>query len=178
MSNILNKITWRGWVAAGLVFVTGSVLPACIGQIIDADPPQGAEARNIQSNLKLDESVRARNAYVRQENAFIESWDASIQDAEDKAAQWTGIFTNLTSPEMLAAYGLNPASGLVTMGLFGAGLFFRRPGDVPKEELAKEKEFSYNAGLDKTNSAAITQAYANGRLDLENEIKQKEVQNG
>lgn len=149
MSNVLNKVTWRGWVAAGLVFIAGTVLPACIGQIVDADPPLGAEGRNIKPNLKLDESIRAYNAYVRQENAFLESWEENIQEAEGKAAAWAGLFASLTSPEALASYGLNPASGLLTMALFGAGLFFRRPGDVPKEKLAKEKEDSYNAALKK-----------------------------
>ena len=149
MENIITKVSLKGWIAIFVVFVVGTVLPGCIGQIIDADPPQGAEARNIQTDMKLDESIRAYNAYVRQETAFMESWAANIQQAEDRAAQWAGVFAQLTSPEALAAYGLNPASGAITAALFGAGLFFRRPGDVAQGQLAQEKEASYNAGIDK-----------------------------
>ena len=149
MENIVSKISLKGWITIFIVFVVGTVLPGCIGQIIDAPPPNGAESRGISPDLKLDQSIRQYNAYVRQESAFMESWAANIQEAEDKAAQWAGVFSQLTSPEALAAYGLNPASGAITAALFGAGLFFRRPGDVPKEKLAKEKESSYNAGIDK-----------------------------
>ena len=138
MENLISKISLKGWIAIFIVFLVGTVLPGCIGQIIDAPPPQGAEARGIEPDLKLDQSIRQYNAYVRQENAFMESWAANIQEAEDKAAQWTGVFSQLTSPEALTAYGLNPASGAITAVLFGAGLFFRRPGDVPKDKLAKE----------------------------------------
>jgi len=152
MKSIMNKITWRGWVGLGLLFVTGTVLPACVGQIIDADPPSGAAARQLAPSMKLDESIRAYNAYVRQETAFFESWEANIKEAEDKAAMWTGVFAQFTSPEALVAYGLNPASGAITAALFGAGLFFRRPGDVPPQKLSKEKEASYNAGIDKAKS--------------------------
>lgn len=175
MENIVTRISLRGWIGIFLVFLVGTVLPACIGQIIDAPPPQGAEARNISPELKLDESVRAYNAYVRQEQAFLESWEESIQEAEERAAMWTGVFAQLTSPEALVSYGLNPASGAITAALFGAGLFFRRPGDVPKEKLASEKEDSYNAGLDKARSEAIAQAYANGRQDAFAEVKRRDV---
>jgi len=146
---MMKRITWRGWVAMALVFITGTVLPACIGQLIDADPPAGAVARGLSDSMKLDESVRAYNAYSRQESAFLESWAENIAEGEEKAAAWSGVFAKLTSPEALVSYGLSPANGLITAGIFGAGLFFRRPGDVPKEKLASEKEDSYNAGLEK-----------------------------
>jgi len=29
VKSIMNKITWRGWVGLGLLFVTGTILPAC-----------------------------------------------------------------------------------------------------------------------------------------------------
>jgi len=149
MENIITRVSLKGWIAIFIIFIVGTVLPGCIGQIIDAPPPQGAEARNLDTDMKLDESIRAYNAYVRQENAFMESWAANIQEAEDKAAQWAGVFSQLTSPEALTAYGLNPASGAITAALFGAGLFFRRPGDVSQQTLAKEKEDSFNYGQER-----------------------------
>ncbi len=147
--NVLNKITWRGYLALALVFMVGTILPACVGQWIDAPPPRGAIEAGIPADLSLDESIRERNDFVVRNNAIVESWDASIQAGEDKAAVWTGIFSQLTSPEALVAYGLNPASGGITALLFGAGLFFRRPGDVTQVEMNKEKRDSYNAGIDK-----------------------------
>lgn len=149
MENIITKISLKGWITLFGIFIVGTVLPGCLGQIIDAPPPQGAESRGISTDLKLDQSIRQYNAYVRQENAFMESWAANIQEAEDKAAQWAGVFSQFTSPEALASYGLNPASGAITAALFGAGLFFRRPGDVDQKTLAKEKEDSFNYGQDR-----------------------------
>lgn len=143
------KIDWKIVGITTLLFAIGTVVPGCLGQIIDADPPAGAEARGLPTKLKLSESIRVRNAYVRQENAFIASWDESISDAEEEAAKWAGVFATLTSPEALTSYGLNPASGGLAALLFLGGVFV-----TPKSKKQAEIDKAYDEGLAKGKELA------------------------
>ena len=144
IENIRETLTWKNAMIASLIFLVGGFLPGCLGDIIPADPPIGASSRNIggepiPSDLSLNNSIRAYNAWFSQEQAFGEQWRASIAEGEEKLQIWTLTLEDFTKPENLIAFGLNPASGGVSLGLFALGLFTRRPGDAKKIKEAKSE---------------------------------------
>ena len=142
---ISNWISFKQGIIAISIFFVGGILPGCLGDWVSADPPIGAENRSvggspIPTSLSVNDSIRVHEAWRTETNLFDSMWIASIEEGQEKVSTWTLVVNDLTSPEQLIKFGLNPTSGGASMGLYLLGLFTRRPRDKKLIDAAQQKD--------------------------------------
>lgn len=132
-----------------------------LGDVIQARTPRGVQAATgLPESLSLNEAEKEfRLWYERVRQEGLEWRESIAQGREAQALVSQFLMTQLDSvgPTLAGVPVLGPALPLVA-GL--AGLFVRRPGDRPRQEvesmqmefastLQREKEASYNKGVEK-----------------------------
>lgn len=104
--------------------------------------------QGLPASMTVTESRGAYRLWFERTKTQGSQWKANI----DRSSEMVGLLNNLTLGALDAAgpaiMGL-PFGGLALPFLTGLGaLFVKRPGDATKAVLAKEKESSYNEGLE------------------------------
>ena len=152
MLNRIKQITWQQWLTVGTLFVIGTALPACAGKFVKVRTPERAVDQGYPAKLNYDDSREAFAEKIRSDIATNEIWQDRIETAGQKVAMIEGIGGAVLSPESLAMWGLNPAGGAGASLMYLLGLFTKRPGDSSPKQTAKEKEDSYNKGVEVTST--------------------------
>jgi hypothetical protein len=142
-------MNYWNWAIIVSLFLLGTSVTGCIRDIIKVDTPPAAVEEGYPASIPLSEVGISIEAYTMEKQQIILTWQKSAEVAEEKAAYWSSMLGAVISPEGLTALGLNPAGGAAASLLYFFGLMTRKPGDASPQIVAKEKESSYNAGLDK-----------------------------
>ncbi|MEM8737240.1 MAG: hypothetical protein AAGG38_02015 [Planctomycetota bacterium] len=141
-----------------IIYVTAlallaSVIAACsgldFGDVISVKTPQDVvETTGLPTKLSLNEAETEYQNYVEDFQRGAAQWKGNIE----KQNQVRGVVNQFTlgvldsvGPAIAGVPVLAPFVPLLT-GL--GGLVLKRPGDVSKDDLRKQKEDSYNAGLE------------------------------
>ena len=128
-------------------------LAACAG--LDAGdfltvptPPDVQQERGLPAKLTLNAAAAEYQAWHEDTLRNAATWKTAI----DRSDHFRGVFNQFTlgaldslGPTVAGLPILGPAAPLLA-GI--AGLCIKRPRDVTPEELRKQKEDSYNAGLE------------------------------
>lgn len=133
------------------IFTVAMAVVGCsFGDFIRTDvPPAAQKSEGLPKSLSLNESQVEFERYLHNVEMTADQWTQSIESGLALQSLLSDIVMTELSPSRLAVMGIpvgGPAALLLT---FGVGTFLKRPGDVSPKESAKEKEKSYNAGLDK-----------------------------
>jgi len=137
-------------IALTIIVITVSVAGCNLGDIIRTKvPPAAQKSEMLPKTLTLNESQVEFDRYLHNVAITSDQWTESIENSLALRALLQDIAMTELSPERLAVMGIpmgGPAALLLT---FGLGTFLKRPGDVTQKDAAREKEKSFNAGLDK-----------------------------
>jgi len=159
-TRIILMASMLGIVSIGLVIAQGCDLRSMVG----VDVPQDVKATiaatpedvDREYTLKeIDFVVNEWRAYVARNNAYLE---AAIQDAEERYALAENLVNMGITIGSETASTL-PGGAIIVSGLsLLTGLFLKRPGE--DKRVSKEKEDSYNAGLEEGRriAAAVKEA--------------------
>jgi hypothetical protein len=136
-------------VGAFAVLMTASVVSGCqVEDFIKVKVPNGVQgAIETEPKITVAESDAAWDDWV----AWVERNSRQFAESIDDGKQAADVIRSLTETGIAIgqdAAATLPGGALISTGLaLVGGLFLRRPGDAKRT--AKEKEASYNAGLDK-----------------------------
>lgn len=140
-------------IAMVVAVLLGGILPGCVGDMVKVNTPKAlVEEEGFEPVLSYNESLEAYDDWASEQASRAESWGNRIEVGGQEVEYWRNAISFASAPENLALFGFNPGTAATSALLMGLGLFTRRPGDVPRSTMAKEKEESYNAGLDKGRS--------------------------
>lgn len=144
-------------VALGLAgAITVAAVSGCdLGDVVRVQTPHGVQqATGLPGSMTLNEAETQYRLWYERTRVEGLEWRADIErsaEVADLLAQLTLRQLDAVGPAVAGVPVLGPALPLLA-GL--AGLVIRRPGDVSKDQLRKEKEASYNAGIEKGQSVA------------------------
>ena len=149
---ISNWISFKQGIIAASIFLVGGCAPGFLGDIIKVDTPIGAQNQTVggsplPTKLSLNDSLRMHEAWRVEKSLFDSQWVAGNEEGMDTLGTWTLVFNDLTSPEQLIKFGLNPASGGASMGLYLLGLFTRRPRDKKLIDAAQQTVVSIDPSV-------------------------------
>jgi len=143
---------------AFVVLLLASALAACqIEDLVKVDvPPDVAAAIDRPDSIPVSASTAAWDDWV----AYVERQSRRFAESIDRGEEIAGVLRGLT--ETGIAIGQDAAATVpggaflsTALGLLG-GLFIRRPGDADRER--REKEASYNAGIERGRDIATSVA--------------------
>lgn len=144
----LKSLSLMQWIAVLAVGSAVGVVSGCARNFIKVDTPGTLIDQGFPAKIPLAEVDSYQEEYNRVATNTLLTWEARQDVAEEKAMFIDGVVGAVINPENLAAFGFNPLGGagasfitLVTM-LTGAG------------KTRREKEKSYNAGLEKGKELA------------------------
>jgi hypothetical protein len=145
------KITPKQMLVGLTIFTITAAITGCnLGDVIRTKvPPAVQKSETLPKTLTLNESEVEFDRWLHNVAITSDQWTESIENSLALRHLLQDIAMTEFSPERLAIMGLpvgGPAAMLLT---FGLGTFLKRPGDVTQKAAAKEKEKSFNAGLDK-----------------------------
>jgi hypothetical protein len=150
--------------SAALLLLTLAALGACqVEDLVKVQVPESvAQAVDVETTIPLSAADHTWDDWVawvdRQSRQFAES----INRGNETAGVLQGLVETGISVGQGAAATIPGGAFLTTaLGLLG-GLFLKRPGDALRER--KEKEASYNAGIEK--GRALAEGVAAGIADL------------
>lgn len=132
-----------------LTFLLVSVLAACdLDDVIRVKVPEGvAKSIEVEESITLAESDVAWDEWL----AWVERQSSRFATEIDRGNEIAGVLRSLTETGIQIGQGAAatlPGGAFLTSGMaLLGGLFLRRPGDAKREQ--REKEASYNAGLEK-----------------------------
>lgn len=136
-----------------LLLVSGmmAAVSGCdVGDLVSVKtPPKIQQTTGLPSKLTLNESQLEYQDWFQSVQSQGAQWKNSIEkgnEVKNVINQLTMDALDTIGPSIGGIPMLGPAIPLVA-GL--VGLTLRRPGDVSKDALRKEKEDSFNAGLKK-----------------------------
>jgi hypothetical protein len=145
------KITPKQIVVGLAIALTATAITGCnLGDVLRVKtPPSAQKSEKLPATLTLNQSQVEFDRYLLNVQLTSEQWLESIENSMALQSLLSDIAMTELSPDRLALMGIpmgGPAALLLT---FGLGTFLKRPGDVGQKELRKEKEASFNAGLNK-----------------------------
>ena len=150
-----------------------AILSACsIEDMIEFDvPPKVAKA------IDVDESEPVSRASLVWENwqVYVERESARLADSMDDAQRSVGLLRSLSDTGLAlgqSAASTLPGGALISSGLaLMGGLFLKRPGT--DKEVSKEKERSYQAGIQEGQKLASQVASTISAAGLSVDIQKK-----
>lgn len=139
--------------AAGLLLASGCSL----GDLVKVDVPTGVrQSLAVPSQISLNESVYTWDSWVH----YVETNTAQFQASIDESNFIWGMLSSAVNVGAESAQGplsALPGGAFLLTGLsLVTGLFLNKPGAT--KALAKEKEKSYNAGMDAAIKVSNTSA--------------------
>ena len=145
------KITPKQIVIGLAIFTISAALTGCsLGDVLRVKtPPAAQKSESLPKSLTLNESQIEFERFLSNVEMTADQWTESIESSLALQKLLGDIAMTEFSPERLALMGIpvgGPAALLLT---FGIGTFLKRPGDYSPKQIAKGKEDSYNAGIDK-----------------------------
>lgn len=136
-----------------LLLVSGMVaaMSGCdVGDLVSVKtPPKVQQTTGLPSKLTLNESQIEYQDWLLSVQSQGSQWKNSIEkgnEVKNVINQLTMAALDTVGPSINGIPMLGPAIPLIA-GLVGLSL--RRPGDVSKDDLRKEKENSFNAGIER-----------------------------
>jgi hypothetical protein len=145
-----NNRTAAIWITCSvLTLLLVSAIAACdIDDVIRVKVPEGvAKSIEVEESITLAESDVAWDEWL----AWVERQSSRFATEIDRGNEIAGVLRSLTETGIQIgqeAAATLPGGALLTSGMaLLGGLFLRRPGDAKREQ--REKEASYNAGLEK-----------------------------
>jgi hypothetical protein len=159
-ARIILMASMLGIVSIGLVIAQGCDLRSMVGvdvpQDVKATIARGPEDVDREYTLKdIDFVVTQWKSYVELNNAYLES---AIKDARERY-ELTSTLVNMGITLGSETASTLPGGAIIVSGLsLLTGLFLKRPGE--DKRVSKEKEDSYNAGLEEGRriAAAVKEA--------------------
>lgn len=142
-----------------LLALTGAtVLGACagldLGDWIRVQTPHAVQVQaGLPASLSLNEAEAEYRAWMASITDVGTRWQTSIERSREIRTQLSQLLLQVgdrAGPTLAGIPALAPVVPLLT--LLG-GWFLRRPGDVSRADMAREKEDSYNAGLKRGREA-------------------------
>lgn len=139
------------------LLILSATLAACagmnVGDFVQVKTPHAIQQQTgLPARLTLNEAEAEYRAWYQDVQREGAAWKASIGQGSEVASllnQLTLQALNDVGPSLAGVPVLGPILP-VLMGI--GGLFLRRPGDVSQDVLRKEKEDSYNAGLERAKA--------------------------
>lgn len=148
------KVTPKQVLTGLIIFTVTMAVTGCnLGDVLRTKvPPAVQKSESLPKSLTLNESQVEFERYLTNVELTSAQWTESIESSLALQSLLQDIAMTELSPERLALLGIpvgGPAALLLT---FGIGTFLKRPGDISPKQVAKEKESSYNAGIDKAKT--------------------------
>lgn len=148
------------WIVVAVCLLISLALASCAGMNLGdlvrvKTPVEVQQDKGLPGSLSLNESEQQYRAWVDDVRRVGAHWRTSIEGADrvrDLLGQITLRALDDVGPSVAGVPVLGPSLPLLA-GL--AGLFIRRPGDADKDTLRKEKEASYNAGIEAGKSLPV-----------------------
>ena len=152
----IKKNGWSTTFAAAAVGIAlmGLLLSGCqMSDLIKVDVPKDVQEA-VDSEPKV--TLTAAPDLWDDWQAYVKRNTEKLESRTERAYELLGFINSATDMALVAAEGAAPAfpGGAILVGLLGgtAGLFLKRPGT--DKQIAKEKEASYNAGMEKARELA------------------------
>lgn len=150
MANLSNK-----WAVIGGILAVAAVLVACagfdFGNFVKVPTPAGiAQDEGLPRRMGVKEASLQYQLWYEKVKAEGEQWKADIETGDQVA----GMLSQLAMQglnQLGPALGGVPVAGPTLVGLLGVGAFM-----LGRAPLRKEKEASFNKGLEKGAEAAAT----------------------
>ena len=145
------KVTPKQILVGLTIAAIGMAITGCnLGDVLRSKvPPAAQKSEGLPKSLSLNENQVEFERYLTNVELTSSQWTDNIESGLALQSLLQDIAMTELSPERLALMGIpvgGPAALLLT---FGIGTFLKRPGDVSQKEAAREKEKSFNAGLDR-----------------------------
>jgi len=155
----------RDWLKANPVAISFAVAALCVmllsvaaagcqvSDLIKVDVPKDVrDGVGVEGDVTLTQVPDVWEDW----NEYVEKNTKRLEAGTDRAYELLGFVNSATSIAIAAAEGAAPAfpGGAILFGLLSgaAGLYMKKPGT--DRAIAKEKEASYNAGLEKAKALA------------------------
>lgn len=156
--------TWSvSLIVAACLFVTAIVvLSGCqVSDLIRVDVPSDVkEAVGVEGNVTLTQIPDIWDDW----EAYVKRNTERLESGTERAYEMLGFINSATDIAIGSAQGAASSfpGGAILIGLLSgaAGLYMKKPGT--DKAIAKEKEASYNAGLEKARALAAAVGVDNG----------------
>lgn len=156
-----QKAAWFIVASIAAVLLTSTLAACQLQDLIRVDVPAGVQgAIQTEPKIPLSETDAAWDEWV----AWVDRESGRFADSISKGNETASVIRSLTETGLSLgrdAAATLPGGALIssTLALLG-GLFLKTPGTDKK--IAKEKEASYNAGIDKGRAAATATLESTG----------------
>ena len=150
-----KKVFYAGFAAVGILGLCLTVQGCDLQKIVDVDVPAGVQQSiDAPEDVSLADSEYVWDQWQNWVTANSEAFARNIEDGKQRIA----LIENVTAMGMGAlgeVSGSFPGGALLFSGLsLMTGWFLKRPNE--DKVVAKEKEDSYNAGLERGKQLAET----------------------
>jgi len=149
-----KKVFYIGSAAASVLFISLAVQGCDIQKAIKFDVPSGVR---LAVDTKEKEPLSDSDFVWSQWTSYVESNTTKLSENIKDAQSRVAMIKNVTSMGLSTLEGVSsqfPGGALIFSGLsLLTGLFLKRPGEDKAVE--KEKEKSYNAGLEKAKNLLL-----------------------